>query len=105
MNNVEKLFDYLNHQLPSSVNHNDLLNLHYSLFCTLDILPTNLKYLKLSKEVLAKTFAKLSTTKSITDIVSGNITDEYYWIEQIAINMVRDKGPNYDNARILIGTN
>ena len=104
MNSTEKLYDYLNKKLPSSVNYEDLHNLYYSLFCTLDILPENLKSLKLTKEVLALTFVKLSSIKKITKLVSNNnITDENYWIEQIAISMTEDKQPNHENARILIG--
>ena len=102
---AEKLFDYLNQKLSSSVNYEDLHNLYYSLFCTLDILPENLKSLKLTKEVLALTFAKLSTRKNITKLVSNNsITDENYWIEQIAISMTADKRPNLKNVRILLRT-
>lgn len=101
----EKLYNYLNQKLPSSVNYEDLHNLYYSLFCTLDILPKNLKSLKLTKEVLALTFVKLSSRKNITKLVSNNnITDENYWIEQITISMIADKWPNHENARILIGT-
>lgn len=105
MDSVEKLYDYLNQKLPSSVNYEDLHNLYYSLFCTLHILPENLKSLKLTKEVLAKTFSKLSSEKNITKLVSNNnIKDENYWIEQIAISMREDKSPNHENAKILIGT-
>jgi len=104
MNSVEKLYDYLNQKLPSSVNFEDLYNLYYSLFCTLDILPENLKSLKLTKEVLVLTFAKLSSRKNITKLVSkNNIMDKNYWIEQIAVSMRADKWPNHENARILIG--
>jgi hypothetical protein len=106
MNSVEKLYDYLNQKLPSSVNYEDLHYLYYSLFCTLDILPGNLKSIKLTKEVLALIFAKLSSKKNITKLVSNNnITTENYWIEQIAISMTAGKLPNHENARILIGTN
>jgi hypothetical protein len=105
MNSSEKLYDYLNLELPNSVNYEDLHNLYYTLFCTLDILPDNLKSLKLTKEVLAKTFSKLSSDKNFTKLVSSNnIMDENYWIEQIAISMREDKSPNHGNARILIGT-
>ena len=106
MNSSEKLYDYLNLKLPKSVNYKDLYNLYYSLFCTLNLLPENLKSLKLTKEVLAITFVKLSKEKNITELVSiNNIHDEKYWIEQIAICMKADKWPNYENARILLGTN
>jgi hypothetical protein len=105
MNSAEKLYVYLNQKLPSSLSYEDLYNLYYSLFCTLDILPKNLKSLKLTKEVLALTFTKLSLRKNITELVSShNITDENYWIEQIAISMIADEWPNHERARILIGT-
>jgi len=106
MNSSDKIFDYLNLKLPNSVNYEDLNNLYYSLFCTLDVLPKNLKSLTLTKEVLAKTFAKLSTEKNITELVSINdVRDEKFWIEQIATFMRADKWPNHENARILLGTN
>lgn len=104
MNSSVKLYEYLNPRLPNIINYEDLHNLYYTLFCTLDILPDNLKSLKLSKEVLAKTFSKLSSEKNITKLESNcNLTDENYWIEQIAISMRADKWPNYEKARILIG--
>jgi len=104
MNSSEKLYNYLIQKLPDSVNYEDLYNLYYSLFCNLDILPENLKSLKLTKEVLALTFVKLSLRKNITKLVSNNnIREENYWIEQITISMTEDKWPNHENARILIG--
>ena len=104
MNSAEKIYIYLNQKLPSTVSYEELYNLYYSLFCSLGILPENLKSLKLTKEVLALTFSKLSSSKNITKLVSNkNITDENYWIEQIAISMTADKWPNHENARILIG--
>ncbi|MBC8756413.1 hypothetical protein H2O64_17185 [Kordia sp. YSTF-M3] len=113
MESVEKLYNYLNLKLPNSLVYEDLYNLYYSLFCTLDILPENLKSLKLTKEVLAKTFVKLATEKNITnfpnqhssELLSINkIQNENYWIEQIAIFMRADKWPNHEIARKLIGT-
>ena len=104
MNSSEKLYDYLNPRLPNDMNYESLYNLYYTLFCTLDILPDNLKSLKLTKEALAKTFSKLSSQKNITNLVSNNnIIDENYWIGQIAISMREDKSPNHEKARILIG--
>jgi hypothetical protein len=110
---AEKLYDYLNLKLPNSLNYEKLYNLFHSLFCRLDILPENLKSLKLTKEALALTFVKLSTEKNITELLNqysselitiNDIQDEKYWIEQIAICMRADKWPNHENARILIGT-
>ncbi|WP_298321424.1 hypothetical protein, partial [uncultured Aquimarina sp.] len=109
---AEKLYDYLNLQLPNLLNYVELYNLYYSLFCTLDILPKNLQSLKLTKEVLALTFVKLSTQRNITEllnpysselIVINDIKDEKYWIEQIAICMRTDKWPNHKNAKKLLG--
>ncbi len=110
---AEKLYDYLNLKLPNSLNYAELYNLYYSLFCRIDILPKNLKSLKLTKEVLALTFVKLSTEKNITELLNqynselitiNDIQDEKYWIKQIAICMKADKWPNHENARILLGT-
>ncbi|MFI1770148.1 hypothetical protein [Thalassobellus citreus] len=109
---AEKLYEYLNPKLPNSLIYEELYNLYYSLFCTLDILPDKLKSLKLTKEALALTFVKLSTEKNITELFNqsnselitiNNIQDEKYWIEQIAICMRADKWPNHEKSRILIG--
>ncbi|WP_178991042.1 hypothetical protein [Winogradskyella schleiferi] len=110
---AEILYDYLNLKLPNSLNYKELYNLYYSLFCTLDILPENLKSLKLTKETLALTFAKLSTVKNISKLPNqhssellliSNIQNKKYWIQQIGIFMKADKWPNHENARKLIGT-
>lgn len=110
---AEKLYEYLNLKLPNSLNYEELYNLYYSLFCTLDILPKNLKSLKLTKEALALIFVKLSTEKNIIELLNqynselitiNDIQDEKYWIEQIAICMRADKWPNHENARILLET-
>ncbi len=109
---AEKIYDYLNWKLAKSLKYNELYNLYYSLFCRIDILPENLKYLKLTKKVLALTFVKLSTEKNITELSNqcssevltiNDILDENHWIEQIAISMKADKWPNHEKARILIG--
>ncbi|RBW57528.1 hypothetical protein DS884_10760 [Tenacibaculum sp. E3R01] len=106
VNRAEKLYEYLNSELPYSLTFENLHNLYYSLFCSLDILPEYLKSLKLTKEVLAFTFAKLSTRKSITESISNdNITDQNYWIEQISISITADEWPDYENAKKLIGEN
>jgi len=106
INSFEKFYDYLNLKLPHSMNYDDLYNLYYSLFCSLDILPESLKSLKLTKEVLALTFVKLSTEKNITKLLLINhIQDKKYWIEQITICMRADKWPNHENASILLVTN
>ncbi len=113
VNSAKKLYDYLDLKIQVPVHYEDLYNLYYSLFCTLVILPENLRSLKFSKEVLALSFVKLVTTKKITQFSSesdyqmvslNNITDENHWIEQISICMRADKWPNYENARALIGT-
>jgi hypothetical protein len=43
MSSSEKLYDYLNPRLPNTKNYEDLHNLYYTLFCSLDIHPENLK--------------------------------------------------------------
>jgi len=110
MHSAKTLFSYLSLKLENPVNYEDLLNLYYTLFCTLDILPQNLKTLKLSKEVLAMTFAKLARQRKIInfntnrsiELMFNDISDEKHWIEQIKAHMIADKLPNKESARILL---
>ncbi|PKV48883.1 hypothetical protein ATE84_0899 [Aquimarina sp. MAR_2010_214] len=111
---IEILYNYLNQKLQNSLDYEDLYNLYYSLFCTLDILPKNLQSLKLTKEVLALTFVKLVSKKNIVQPSIENnsqltyfndVTDKNHWIEQIKICMIADKWPNTERARILLETN
>ncbi|WP_299256728.1 hypothetical protein [uncultured Aquimarina sp.] len=111
---AEILYNFLNQKLQTSLNYEDLFNLYYSLFCTLDILPENLRSLKLTKEVLAITFVKLVFKKNITEFSNENnsqlttfrdITDKNHWIERIRIRMIADKWPNKEKAQILLGKN
>lgn len=98
---AEKLYDYLILKLTNSVDFSDLYNLCFSLFCTLDILPENLRSLKITKSVLAQTFMKISLTKNISEY-----TNESDWIEQIGNFLkLENNYPNHEYARILIGTN
>lgn len=114
MNNSETLFNFLNQKLPKTVNYDELSNLCYALFCTLDILPENLRTLKVSKEILAETFSKLTIEKEIILNCNEsnfqftsleNINNEIYWIQKISECMINDKWPNIENARILVETN
>lgn len=101
MENAEKLYDYLILKLPSSVNIKDLYNLCFSLFSTLDILPDNLRSLKITKDVLALTFMKISIRKSVSE--HKNESD---WIKLIDNFLkLENNHPNHANARELIGTN
>ncbi|WP_299313611.1 hypothetical protein [uncultured Aquimarina sp.] len=111
---AEILYNFLNRKLQTSLNYEDLFNLYYSLFCTLDILPENLRSLKLTKEVLAITFVKLVSKKNITEFSNENnsqlttfsdITDKNHWIERIRTSMIADKWPNKEKAQILLGKN
>ena len=102
MKNTETLYDYLNQKLPNAVNYDEFYNLFYALFCTLDILPENLRTLKITKEVLAYTFAKLATVKEINNSSFEDISNVEHWLNQIRENMIKDKWPNIENARILI---
>ena len=87
--------------MPNSVDFKDLYNLCFSLFCTLDILPKNLRSLKINKSVLALTFMKIAGIKNIYDY-----TNESDWIEHIdSFLRLENNYPNHENARILIGTN
>ncbi|NRR93557.1 hypothetical protein HSX10_18445 [Winogradskyella undariae] len=114
MNSTEKLYKYLNLKLQKPVNYNDLNNLCFSLFCTLDILPENLQSLIITKKNLAKTFIKIITENDVYNNSIENtsefngfdvILNENDWIEQIDKSMRMDKWPNIENAKILLGTN
>lgn len=101
INSADKLYDYLIRKLPNSVDFKDLYNLCFSLFCTLDVLPENLRSLKVTKDVLAQTFMKIALIKNISEC-----TNESDWIEQIDSFLKTDNNyPNHENARKLIGTN
>ncbi len=101
MESAEKLYDYLILKLPNSVDFSDLYNLCFSLFCTLDILPKNLRSLKITKSVLALTFMKIAEIKNISEY-----TNESDWIEQIdSFLRLENNYPNHENARIILGTN
>lgn len=107
---AKTLFIYLSLKLENTVNYEDLFNLCYTLFCTLDILPENLKTLKLSKGVLAITFSKLAMERNIINfnpnqsigLMFNDISDEKHWIEQIKLHIIADKWPNKESARILM---
>jgi len=107
---AKTLFIYLSLKLENTVNYEDLFNLCYTLFCTLDILPENLKTLKLSKGVLAITFSKLAIERNIINfnpnqsigLMFNDISDEKNWIEQIKLHIIADKWPNKESARILL---
>ncbi|WP_435263813.1 hypothetical protein [Tenacibaculum sp. nBUS_03] len=101
INSTEKLYDYLVSELPNSVDFKDLYNLCFSLFCTLDILPDQLRSLKINKDVLAKTFSKLSITKNIP-----GYSNEKNWIEQIdGFLNLKNNFPNHEKSRTLIRRN
>ena len=98
---AEKLYDYLISKLPDSLDFKDLYNLCFSLFCTLDILPKNLRSLKTTKSVLAITFMKISEIKNITDCAN-----QINWIEQIdSFFKLESNYPNHENVRILLDIN
>lgn len=107
---AKTLFSFLNLKLEKDITYEGLFNLCYTLFCTLDILPENLKSLKLSKEVLATTFAKLVSERKIinpntnksSEFMFNDISDEKHWIEQIKAHMIADKWPNTESAQILL---
>nr|WP_315220929.1 hypothetical protein [uncultured Flavobacterium sp.] len=114
MHSAKILFNYLSLKLEKTETYEDLYNLYYTLFCTLDILPKNLKSLKLSKEVLAMTFVKLvrekeiiksNTTNNSNEFISNDILNEKHWIEQIKTDMIANKWPNTESARILLERN
>ncbi len=96
----EKLYNYLKLSINQPVNYEDLNNLCFSLFCTLDILPENLQSLKITKGVLAVTFTKIATIKG----VNKNRTEKD-WHKQIDNYLkLKNNLPNHQNARILLGT-
>lgn len=100
MNSVQKLYDYLNLKLQNPLQYEDLNNLCYSLFCTLDILPDNLQSLILTKEVLAEVLIKLAKEKDIADCPTAE-----NWIEYLRKSIIKDKWPNIENARLLLNRN
>ncbi|CAD5343503.1 hypothetical protein FLA105535_03501 [Flavobacterium bizetiae] len=98
----EKLFDYLHLKLQKTINYEDLNNLCFSLFSTLDILPENLQSLKITKNVLALIYTKFLTENFNEFSDLDTIIHEEYWIEQIRKSMVRDIWPNIENVKILL---
>lgn len=101
----EKLYNYLNLKLQKPVNYQDLNNLCFSLFCTLDILPENLQSLKITKNVLALLYAKILTENYADFSGLGDVTNEKYWIEHINQSMKNNNWPNIENAKILLKSN
>lgn len=101
MVSAEKLYDYLILNLPKSIDFRDLYNLCFSLFCTLDVLPKNLRHLRITKSVLVLTFMKITEIKNISEYI--NETD---WGEKIdSFLKLENNYPNHEKARLLIGTN
>lgn len=98
----EKLFDYLHLKLQKTINYEDLNNLCFSLFSTLDILPENLQSLKITKNVLALIYTKFLTENFNEFSDLDTIINEEYWIEQIRKSMVKDIWPNIENVKILL---
>lgn len=105
MNNSETLFNFLNQKLPNTVNYDELSNLCYALFCTLDILPENLRTLKVSKEILAETFAKLTREKKVFSVPSEDIHIQIHWINQINTAMINNDWPDIEKAGITLKSN
>jgi hypothetical protein len=101
----EKLYKFLNLKLQKPVNYEDLNNLCFSLFCTLEILPQNLQSLKITKKVLSKIFAQIASENNIEFNGLDNIAKENNWIDQIDKSMTLDKWPNIEKAGILLGRN
>ncbi|TPG41528.1 hypothetical protein [Flavobacterium pectinovorum] len=101
----EKLYSYLNLKLKKPINYEDLNNLCYSLFCTIDILPENLQFLKITKKVLALIRTEILTENFNEFIELDDSINEEYWIEQIRKSMINDIWPNIENAKILLESN
>ena len=101
----EKLYDYLSLKLQKPINYEDLNNLCFSLFCTLEILPENLQCLKITKNVLALIFTEILTENynEFNDLYS--VINEEHWIEQIDKSMKKNNWPNIENAKILLESN
>jgi len=98
----EKLSSYLNLKLQKPINYENLNNLCYSLFCTVDILPEDLQSLKITKNVLAliRTEILIENFNEFSDLADS--INEEYWIEQIRQSMINGIWPNIENARILL---
>ena len=93
-----QLLKYLILKLPETIDYEDLYNLHLSLFCSLDILPENLRSLQITKDVLAVTFMKIADTKDISEYKT-----EADWLAQIDNFLTSEtQYPDYHKAKQLI---
>lgn len=101
----EKLYSYLKLKLQKPINYEDLNNLCFSLFCTLDILPENLQSLKITKNVLALIRTEILTENLNEFSDLDDSINEEYWIEQIGKSMINDIWPNIESAKILLEFN
>ena len=100
MENIEKIYKFLNQKLDNPTNIN---NLYFSLFCTIEILPKNLNTLNVTKEVLDKVFAQLTIVKNISEFSKSDYK-ENYWIELIDGFLKLGIQPNLKNAQKLLKT-
>ena len=97
MKSADRLYNYL--KLKEVMNYEDLDNLCFSLFCTTDILPENLKSLRITKDVLAQTFMKL-----VIDKKKNEKSDKNYWTDLIDQSLILGKSPNLQKARTILGS-
>lgn len=107
MNSSESLFEYLNQKLVNPIKFKDLNNLYFSIFCTTDILPSELQLLKITKPVLSKTFAKLANgltiiEKNNSEFLIEDLSKEKYWIDLIDTNLKIGKTPDLKSANALL---
>lgn len=108
---MERLFLYLNRKMPVSVDYEDLANLCFSLYCTLDILPKNLQSLGITKDVLAMTFTSIARERNISvyssdDFYKKNLfydcTNNQHWIDLIDNCVKLDRSPDLTGAKALL---
>lgn len=97
MESTDELFNYLKPKLKDSINQRDLNNLCFALFCSTDILPQNLKSLRITKDVISQTFMKLAIAKR----VDGKYT-ENDWVDLIDKSIRLGKLPNFEKARTIL---
>lgn len=97
--NTEKLYEFLTLKLIKPIKYQDLSDLCFSLFCTIEILPESIKPIKITKETLGLTFEKISFSNNMFEYSKN------YWIKQIEKYMKLGKYPNLKDAQILLGTN
>jgi len=107
---TDKLYIYLKKKTQNS-DFEQIRNLFYSIFCTIDILPFDFQSIEITKEVLAIIFSKIVKEKLGIDhkfisLSNSNPATSQYWIELINKYLLMGESPNLLEAKnILLSTN